>query len=40
MADPKKKKHSMHGAMGALLDELDRTGAVSPQPGQPHHEGS
>jgi ParB family chromosome partitioning protein len=30
MADPKKKKHSMHGAMGALLDELDRTGAVSP----------
>lgn len=30
MVDPKKKKHSMHGAMGALLDELDRTGAVSP----------
>ncbi len=30
MADPKKKKHSMHGAMGALLDELDRTGSVTP----------
>jgi len=26
--DPKKKKHSMHGAMGALLDELDRSGGV------------
>lgn len=30
MADPKKKKHNMHGAMGALLDELDRTGVVTP----------
>lgn len=30
MVDPKKKKHSMHGAMGALLDELDRTGGILP----------